>query len=322
MDQKIAAAGREIRTVLDNINRVIIGKEEQARLLLLAFLCRGHVLIDDIPGVGKTMLARAFAVSLGGDFRRIQCTPDLLPSDLLGVSIYNPETRRFHFHKGPVFTQFLLVDEINRATPRTQSALLECMGENQVTVDGHTMPVPDPFMVIGTQNPVEFEGTFPLPEAQMDRFFLSLELGYPQPEEELAVIEGQRLAHPIDSLQRVVDPAGFVTLRDLLKGIHIDTDLRRYLLELVTATRRDPRILLGASPRGSLALFRGAQAMALASGRDYVIPDDIKSIAGPVLTHRVIIRSEARMKGYTPGKIIAELVHGQEVPIEDGDAKE
>jgi MoxR-like ATPase len=238
-----------------------------------------------------------------------------LPADILGVSLYNPETRQFAFRRGPIFSQVLLVDEINRATPRTQSALLEAMGETQVSVEGATLPLPDPFFVLATQNPVEFEGTFPLPEAQMDRFLISFALGYPDSDEELAVVEGQRLGHPIEKLAAVTEIAQAAALRDVVGEVFIERDLAAYIVRLVRATRFDPRLLLGASPRGSLALTRIAQAWAILQGRDYVIPDDVKTLAPFVLAHRLVLRAEARLKGYTAAKVLEEIVGGQDVPI-------
>jgi len=317
MEAKFENAVNDILAIRENMTNVIVGKEEKITLLLIAFLCRGHVLINDVPGLGKTIMARSFARSLGGLFRRIQCTPDLLPSDLTGISIYNPESQKFVFRKGPVFSQILLIDEINRATPRTQSALLESMGENQVSIEGRTMEIPDPFFVIGTQNPVEFEGTFPLPEAQMDRFFLSFDIGYPEQHEELAIIEGQRLGHPIETLTQIMEIGRLAAHRDNVREIFVEHDLRDYIVRLTSATRKNDRVALGASPRGSLALFRASQALALINGRDYVIPDDIKQLVIPVLAHRIVLKANAGLKGYTADKILKELARDMNVPIED-----
>lgn len=318
MKEEFRKVRETARALLENMEKVIVGKRDKLELILIAFLCRGHVLINDVPGLGKTMMARAFAASIGGIFKRIQCTPDLLPSDIIGVSVFNPDTRKFAFRKGPVFSQILLVDEINRATPRTQSALLESMGENQVSIEGTSMPVPDPFFVIATQNPVEFEGTFPLPEAQMDRFFLSFDIGYPSPEEEVAIVDGQRITHPITALQAITDMETIAGLRQVMGEVYVEEDLKSYIVSLASATRTDPRLALGCSPRGSIFLFKAAQAYALLLDRDYVIPDDIKHLAAFVLPHRVIVKAEARLKGYTAPRILHEIIHGQEVPLEEG----
>ena len=317
MEKKYAEAAADLSLMKQNMEKVIIGKSGKIDLLLIAFLCRGHVLINDVPGLGKTIMARAFAGSLGALFRRIQCTPDLLPSDLTGISIYNPDTKKFLFRKGPVFSQILLIDEINRATPRTQSALLEAMGENQVSIEGLTMQLPDPFFVIGTQNPVEFEGTFPLPEAQMDRFFLSFDIGYPDAEEELQIIEGQRLIHPIESLQQIIDIEKLAVHRQTVREVFVEQDLRDYIVRIVSATRKNERLALGSSPRGSLALFRAAQAFALLCGRDFVIPDDIKKLIIPVLAHRLILKADAGLKGYSAESLLREISSALDVPIED-----
>lgn len=305
--------------IIENIEKVIIGKKDKIELLLIAFLSRGHVLINDVPGVGKTMLARAFAVSISGAFKRVQCTPDLLPSDIIGVSIFNPESRQFRFRKGPLFSQILLVDEINRATPRTQSAFLEAMGENQITVEGQTMPSPDPFTLLATQNPVEFEGTFPLPEAQMDRFFFSFDMGYPEADEEMAIIESQQLGHPIDTIKPVTTLESIATFRDIIGKVYIENDLKSYIINMVANTRKDYRLSLGASPRGSLVLVRAAQAYAVLKGRDYVIPDDIKYLAPFALSHRLMVKAESRLKGYTGLKIINEILQSEEVPLEENE---
>jgi len=278
-------------------------------------LCEGHVLIEDAPGTGKTMLARAVAISSGLEFKRLQCTPDLLPSDVTGVSVFNQKKREFEFKPGPIFCNVLLADEINRATPRTQSALLEAMGEDQVTVDGVTYPLPEPFMVLGTQNPIEFEGTFPLPEAQMDRFLMRLSLGYPGLAEENMMMQMQQLAHPIDSLGQVVEKERIPELQRLVRQVQVVDSVRRYILELVHATRDHPALALGASPRGSLALFHSAEALAVLRGRDFVIPDDVKHVAVPCLAHRLVLNPENTLGGETSAGVIEELLRQIEVPL-------
>jgi MoxR-like ATPase len=314
------AAGNEqqsaIARVIENIERVIIGKRDVIELLLVALLCEGHVLIEDVPGTGKTTLARSLARSLTGSFKRIQFTPDLLPSDVTGVFFFNQKEGEFQFRPGPILANVVLADEINRATPRTQSALLQAMEERQVTVEGQTYPMPRPFMVIATQNPVELEGTFPLPEAQLDRFMLRISVGYPSEQEEEAIILSQGVGHPIDDLVAVVAPDEILALRHPVSEVHVAPDLRRYITQLVRATREYTAIDLGVSPRGSLALYHGAQAYALISGREYVIPDDIKYLAPAVLAHRIILSSEARLRGRTSAEIIHEVAREVPVPVE------
>jgi MoxR-like ATPase len=300
-----------------NVARVIVGKHAAIDLLLTALLCGGHVLIEDVPGVGKTMLARALAISLGLSFRRLQCTPDLLPNDVVGVSIYDQRTSEFVFHPGPIFANVLLADEINRATPRTQSALLEAMGESQVTVDGITHLLAPPFLVLATQNPVEFEGTFPLPEAQLDRFLLRVRMGYPRPDEELALLKALEGAHPIGDLQPVADGATLPALQRAIWRVHMADSLRDYLVRLAEASRSHPDLSLGLSPRATLALFRAAQAYAALAGRDYVIPDDIKALCAPVLAHRLLLRPESALRGRNAELVLQNLLHDTELQLEE-----
>jgi len=304
-----------LEAITSNVEKVIVGKRPAIELVLISLLCEGHVLIEDAPGTGKTMLARAVAISTGLEFKRLQCTPDLLPSDVTGVSVFNQKKREFEFKPGPIFCNILLADEINRATPRTQSALLEAMGEGQVTADGVTYPLPEPFMVLGTQNPIEFEGTFPLPEAQMDRFLMRLSLGYPGLDEENVMMQMQQMAHPIDSLTQVVEKERIPELQRLVRRIQVVDSVRRYILELVHATRDNPALALGASPRGSLALFRSAQALAVMRGRDFVIPDDVKHVAVPCLAHRLVLNPENTLGGETSQGVIEELLRQIEVPL-------
>jgi MoxR-like ATPase len=307
------------QAVVENVEKVIVGKRSAIELMLVAMLCEGHVLIEDVPGTGKTMLARSVAASLGLSFKRLQCTPDLLPNDITGVSIFNQRTGEFEFRPGPAFVHLLLADEINRATPRTQSALLEAMGESQVSADGVTYPLNRPFLVLATQNPIEYEGTFPLPEAQLDRFLLKLSLGYPSPEDEGQILLNLQREHPVLSVEQVVDGARLLDLQRLVWEVHVDHTVRDYIVRLVTATRRHADLALGASTRGSLALFKAAQALAGLRGRDYVLPDDVKALAVPALAHRLIVRPESALRGYTAIRILDELL--QSVPLQIGEGE-
>jgi MoxR-like ATPase len=294
--------------LVDNVERVIVGKREAIELVMVALLCEGHVLIEDVPGTGKTMLARSVATSLGLSFKRLQCTPDLLPNDITGVSVFDQRSGEFEFRPGPAFAHVLLADEINRATPRTQSALLESMGEGQVTVDGVTHTLNRPFLVLATQNPIEYEGTFPLPEAQLDRFLLKLSVGYPALEDEGQILLNLQREHPIAALGQVVDGARLLELQRDVWEVHVDDTVRDYIVRLIHATREHPDLALGASPRGSLALFKTAQALAALRGRDFVLPDDVKTLAVPALVHRLIVRPESALRGYTAGRILGDLL--------------
>jgi len=312
----MTAFGQFAEKIIGNIENVVVGKRGVIRLLAVAALCEGHVLIEDVPGVAKTMLVNALAISLGCKFTRIQCTPDLLPTDVTGVTIFNQQKSEFEFHPGPIFSQLILADEINRATPRTQSALLEAMAEKQVTVDGVTRPMSRPFMVVATQNPIEHEGTFPLPEAQLDRFLMKIAVGYPSIEHEKVILEKQRESHPIHSLETVSSADELLQMQGLIKKVQVHDSIRDYILKIVDATRKHPDLALGASPRGSLNLFRASQALAALDGRDYAIPDDVKVLAPAVLSHRLIVMPEARLKRRTPRNLLEEILNKVAAPVD------
>lgn len=300
--------------LLENLEKVIIGKRGALELVTIGLLCQGHVLIEDVPGVGKTVMARAMSKSLGCVFNRVQFTPDMLPSDVTGVSIFNQESRKFEFRPGPIFGQVILADEINRATPKTQAALLEAMDERQVTMDGATHPLPRPFMVLATQNPIEYEGTFPLPEAQLDRFLLRVRLGYPNLAEEILVLEGQQLRHPIEAISPVFSAEEVLQAAESVKTVYVANSIKRYIVDLTHRTRSNPDVYLGASPRGSLGLFRAGQARAALNGRDHVLPDDIKALAPSILAHRIIVNPAARLREVTAERIVQEILLGVPVP--------
>jgi len=301
-------------SVIENIERVIVGKRGSVELSVVCLLSKGHLLIEDIPGVGKTMLARSLARSIGASFNRIQFTPDMLPSDVTGVSIFNQSNRQFEYRSGPIMAQIVLVDEINRATPKTQAALLEAMQEGQVSVDGVTHIIPRPFMVLATQNPIEYEGTFPLPEAQMDRFLLRVRLGYPDLDEEINVLDRQQYKHPLDSLKPVEDVESVLHVQRDILSVYIAPSIKQYMVEIVRHTRAHKQVYLGASPRGSLALYKASQAWAAMRGRDFVIPDDVKSIAVPALAHRLILGPGARLREIVVGDIVEEALEDVAVP--------
>ena len=303
------------KKIIGNVEKVIVGKRRQIILSLVAWFCEGHILLEDVPGVAKTMLARALAASVGCTFKRVQCTPDLLPSDVTGSSIFNQKSAEFEFRAGPLFAQTVLADEINRATPRTQAALLEAMGEGRVTVDGVTRTLKKPFLVIATQNPVDHEGTFPLPEAQLDRFLMRFSLGYPTMDEELKMLEMLRHEHPLDKLQAVVSADDILACQAVVREVHVDEKVRKYLTEIVHATRDHEDLSLGGSPRASIALFRTAQAMAAIYGRNFVQPDDVKRVAGPVLMHRLILRPESRLRKVTARELVEDVVADVRVPM-------
>ena len=313
VDEAVAGASGALRALLENVERVVVGKRPEIELAVIGLAAQGHLLIEDVPGVGKTMLAKSLARSVGCTFKRIQFTPDLLPSDVTGVSVYNQKSGGFEFRPGPIVAQVVLADEINRATPKTQSALLEAMEEHQITVDGVTHRLPSPFMVLATQNPIEYEGTFPLPEAQLDRFLLRIHLGYPSAQHEMDVLRQQAQQHPLEALSPITSADEFQRLQRFVRDVHMEPTLHRYIVQIVGATRDHSDVYLGASPRGSLALMRAAQARALVHGRDYVVPDDIKALAAPVLAHRLIMSPESRMRSVTPGQVIAGVL--SEIPV-------
>ena len=300
--------------IVDNVERVIIGKRDAIQLTLIGLLAQGHLLIEDVPGVGKTMLARAIAKSIGCSFRRIQFTPDLLPSDVTGVSVFNQKTLEFEFRPGPIMAQIVLIDEINRATPKTQSALLEAMEERQATVDGITYPMKRPFLVMATQNPIEYEGTFPLPEAQLDRFMLRIRLGYPSRDDEQKILDAQQFKHPIEELDQAVTVEELVAAQEQVKTVHVDELIKKYIVEVVALTRDHPDAYLGASPRGSLTLYKAAQVRAAIDGRDYVIPDDVKALGMTALAHRLIISPSARIKDVDPRAVVEDVLQSVPVP--------
>lgn len=301
--------------IIDNLEKVIIGKRDVLELVVLGLFCRGHILIEDVPGTGKTMLAKSLAISMGGKFSRIQFTPDMLPSDVTGISMYNQASQTFEFRPGPVMAEVVLADEINRATPKTQSALLEAMEERQITVDGKTHALPKGFLVFATQNPIEYEGTFPLPEAQLDRFLLRVHIGYPVFIDEMRILESQKLSHPIESLQPVVENKDILTAQQTVKEVHVSDPIKKYIVNIVETTRQDKDIYLGASPRGSLGLYRAGQMYAILKGRDYVTPDDIKKVVVCVLAHRIVLHPSARIKDISKDALIEEIMDRVEVPV-------
>jgi MoxR-like ATPase len=305
-----------VRPLIDNVEHVIVGKRPTIEFIMVAMLCEGHVLLEDVPGSGKTMLARSIAASLGISFKRIQCTPDLLPNDITGVSVFNQKSGEFEFHPGPIFVNILLADEINRATPRTQAALLEAMQEQQVTVDGVTRDLPRPFLVLATQNPIEYEGTFPLPEAQLDRFLMRLSIGYPSRTDERQILTNLWREHPITKLGRVVNGNELFSLQKRVWDVNVDATLQDYIVGLAEATRSHPDLALGVSPRGTLALLKSSQALAAVRGRDYVIPEDIKTLVPLTLSHRIILKPEAELRGRTAGAILEDVL--EKTPLDLG----
>ncbi len=310
----VSAVQEITQRLIENVEHVILGKRPVLEQILVALLCEGHILIEDVPGVGKTMLARALAMSTGCEFRRIQFTPDMLPSDVTGVFIFNQKTQEFEFRPGPILSQIVLADEINRAPPKTQSALLEAMEERQITVDGQTYPMPRPFLVLATQNPIEYEGTFPLPEAQVDRFMMRVHLGYPSRAHEIEILDIQRHHHPIEDVEQVVSREELLGAQEAVKGVYVDDLVKGYIVDLVMATRQHGDVYLGASPRGSLFLFKGARALAAMQGRDYVLPDDVKSLAVPILAHRIIVSPDARVREVKSEDIVQDIVNTVPVP--------
>src|SRR6516225_4338454 len=309
--QDLAAA---VQRVINNVEKVIVGKAESVAFSLIAVICNGHILIEDVPGVGKTVLTKAIARSIGCSFKRIQFTPDLLPSDVTGVSIYNQKTGNFEFRAGPIMSQIVLADEINRATPKTQSALLEAMEETQITIDGATYRLPEPFMVMATQNPIEYEGTVPLPEAQLDRFMMNIKLAYPKASDEMNILDAHQYHHPLDDLAQIMTAEELVQIQQQIRGIHVDPSIREYIVAIANATRSHNSIYLGASPRGSLALYRTSQALAAMRGRGYVIPDDVKLLTKPTLAHRIIVTPAARVRAITSTAVLDEILQSVPVP--------
>jgi MoxR-like ATPase len=314
VDTKILKAHKLVQTVCDNVEKVIVGKRPVIELALIAMLSNGHILIEDSPGVGKTMFARSLAKSFGTNFKRIQFTPDIMPSDITGISIYNQKSCSFEFHPGPVMANIVLADEINRATPKTQSALLECMEENQVTVDGKTYKMPHPFLIIATLNPIEYEGTFPLPETQLDRFLVRLGLGYPSLSDEITIMEKQKFHHPIEDLNQVAEESDLILMQEAVKTIYVDDKVKLYIATIIEATRHNSSIYLGSSPRGSLALYRTSQAKALIKGRDYVLPDDVKELVNAVLAHRIIINLNHNGHNGNGHSVLDEILKQISVP--------
>ncbi|MCX7711064.1 MAG: MoxR family ATPase [Clostridia bacterium] len=306
---------RVLKRIIENVEKVIVGKRNVVELTVISLVCDGHILIEDVPGVGKTSLVSSVAKSISASFKRIQFTPDILPSDITGFSMYNQKTCEFEYRAGSIMSNIILADEINRTSPKTQASLLEVMEENQVTVDGTTYKVPRPFMVLATQNPVEYLGTFPLPEAQLDRFFMKISIGYPAPGEETYILSKYQEANPLHSLQPVASIKDILIIQEEVKKVHVDTSLNHYIVDIVNSTRNHPDISLGSSPRGSIALFRAAQAWAFYNGRDYVLPDDIKTMVNPVLSHRIILKQEAKLKKITPLDILNSIVYKIHVPV-------
>lgn len=307
-----------VQTTADNIEQVIIGKRLEVELVMTALLCRGHVLIEDVPGVGKTVLTKAIARSIGSTFRRIQFTPDLLPGDITGVNIFNQQRGAFEFRPGPIVSQMVLADEINRATPKTQSALLEAMEEAQITVDGATHMLPQPFLVLATENPIDYEGTYPLPEAQLDRFLMRIAIGYPGRQNELEMLDRQHQRHPLDTLKQVATVEDLRTAQEAVRAVHVSASIREYIVTIVEATRNHDEVFLGASPRGSIALFNACRAWAAIRGRNFVLPDDVKFLAAPTLAHRIIVSPSARMRGYESRNVVADLLRSIPVPQASG----